>query len=475
MKPHPKHPATTNHRMSRRCPGASRAQIGPAGGRSGRAGHGWRAAAAARRVLVALLAGATLAAGPTAAQAKPAIACGSIHVVEAGDTLFEIAERAYGDGERYTSIHAANNDLLPNSASIEIGDRILVPCLDGSSPATRREAIARGLLVETGDRTATASAPIEASALFAKARGRPSRLLQATAQVVRTIGAPGPALTSSLGSATAPNGTAGHAGSAVAPASPGPAHPGAPLRLVTGSGLPPYSDENLPNGGMVAELVRRSLSESAPGRDVRIGFVNDWPSHLHVLLRDGGFDASFPWYRPDCSRLDRLAAEARMLCTEFEFSNALVEVPFGYYARVGAPALAASDLAALGGQRLCRPEGPFPFELDSDRLTARGAFLVIAASARDCLYRLVRSETDVVILPKLEALDQIGRLGLVGAVAEIEPLGSTATLHAVAARSSAAKADSIALLNRGLAELMRSGGWFEIVALHRGRHPRSAN
>jgi hypothetical protein len=77
------------------------------------------------------------------AEARPPIACGALHSIERGDTLFRIAERAYGDGWNYKRIYAANNDLLPNEQSVEIGDQILVPCLDGTGPASRREALAQ--------------------------------------------------------------------------------------------------------------------------------------------------------------------------------------------------------------------------------------------------------------------------------------------------------------------------------------------
>jgi len=256
---------------------------------------------------------------------------------------------------------------------------------------------------------------------------------------------------------------------AVAGTLPGIEPSGAGLRLVTGSGLAPYADRSLPEGGMIPDLVRQAIGTAAPGQAFRIGFVDDWSSHLDVLLRYGAFDASLPWYRPDCSKLGRLGAEARMLCAEFEFSDPIVEVPFGYYARTDVAVHAAQGHADLLGQRLCRPKGPFPFALEENGLSAPDVSLTIAETAQDCLLRLVRGEADVVVLLRSEADVQIGLLGLAGSVAEIAGLGSSATLHAVVARSGPASLARLALLNRGRAALRASGKWFETVAFHQSQ------
>jgi LysM repeat protein len=90
---------------------------------------------------VSVLAIGMLAASPAEAN-DSVIACGAIHAVEPGDTLFKIARRAYGDGKQYEKIFDANSKLLPNSASLEIGDQLLIPCLDGTGPTMRQEALA---------------------------------------------------------------------------------------------------------------------------------------------------------------------------------------------------------------------------------------------------------------------------------------------------------------------------------------------
>ncbi len=66
---------------------------------------------------------------PPAAEAPTAPAATAIetrfHTVQAGDTLWAIAERFYGDGRQYTKIAAANS--LANPDHIEPGLELKIP------------------------------------------------------------------------------------------------------------------------------------------------------------------------------------------------------------------------------------------------------------------------------------------------------------------------------------------------------------
>lgn len=50
---------------------------------------------------------------------------GSTYVVKEGDLIWDIAERAYGDGNRWTEIVNANN--IPNPDVIEPGTKLVIP------------------------------------------------------------------------------------------------------------------------------------------------------------------------------------------------------------------------------------------------------------------------------------------------------------------------------------------------------------
>jgi len=214
---------------------------------------------------------------------------------------------------------------------------------------------------------------------------------------------------------------------------------------------------------MITELVRLAVARAAPGREVDVAFVDDWSSHLG-LLDQGAYDLGLPWYRPDCSRADRLGASMRARCERFDFSDPLFEVPIGYYAKAGAPLAGATAYRQLFGRRICRPAGYFTFDLDEEDLRAPNVTRIIAPAAADCFGWLMQGEVDVVTLNEAIARSEITRLGLVGLVAEIRALGSVQTLHAVAKKGDPEGRADLDLINRGLAELKASGRWFEVVS-----------
>jgi polar amino acid transport system substrate-binding protein len=241
------------------------------------------------------------------------------------------------------------------------------------------------------------------------------------------------------------------------------------IRLLTGSGFASFADENLPQGGMITDLVSRALKAVAPGQQSRVTFVNDWAAHLNYLLPDGAFDVSFPWFKPDCSKSERLNAEMQRRCAEFEFSNPIFEVRVGFYTRLGDALVEIRSLAALSGKRLCRPNGQFTFDLEQIGLVEANVSVETQYTAQQCFVRLVEGQVDVVMLVKSEMDEQLRQLGIVDSVTEIDGLESAQTLHALVAKQSPNGQAHLDLINRGIAELMASGEWFEVVASHQGR------
>ena len=59
---------------------------------------------------------------PAAGQQK-----GNAYTVKSGDTLFRIAEEAYGDGNEYPKIFEANRDLLDSPDHILPGQELRIP------------------------------------------------------------------------------------------------------------------------------------------------------------------------------------------------------------------------------------------------------------------------------------------------------------------------------------------------------------
>lgn len=360
----------------------------------------------ARALAATLVAAASLALpGPGTAQER--LPCGTLYRVQPGDTLHSIAVRAYGEGD-YLAIFEANRDILPNVTRIEVGQQLLIPCLDGSGPQ-RRAAILPG-----------------------------------------------------AGQA-APAGDAAPAGRAALAAIPADRE----IALLTGPDFAPFVHPALPEGGLTTELIRLALDRAAEGRPYRIVMADDWTAHLGLLER-GEFDIGFPWYRPDCGRAGRLKPEMQRRCTDFAFSEPLFELRMAWYVRAGDPLAEATEPAALAGRRLCRPASYFTFDLRQAGLMSAETTLVFPETAEECLVLLEAGVVDAVSLARAVAGSEIARLGLQGKLGEIAALASVETLHAIAPKSSIEGQAFLATLDAGLTELKESGRWYEVIARHLG-------
>jgi hypothetical protein len=394
-------------------------------------------------------------ASPTEA-GKRSASCGMMHVVAPGETLFAIAQGAYGVGRQYKRIYEANTDLLPNPASLKIGDQLLIPCLDGTGPGTRLEAIAIGLLKGLGEDEVTHPRLSDKTAEAREIQNLAARSLEVAADGTRENAA----LDQNAGETPQPDLLAIQAaeeaeGATVSAMGQLPLER-ADIQFLTGSGFPPYAHEGLPEGGIATQLVRYAISVIAPGQAFHITFVNDWSVHSELLLPGGGFDVGFPWYKPNCSQQENLSLEVQTQCAEFKFSNAILAVPVGFYARLKDPAIAATSYSELVGKRLCRPKGHFMHDLEQNNLSAPNVSIVRPRAALTCFVKLIRGEVDVVTLMKREVDAEVLQLGNRYSFAEIKGLTSKQTLHAIVAKSNPNADIYLDLVNRGLSTLMAS-------------------
>ena len=67
-----------------------------------------------------------LVAGQPTSQLK-ATADARRHTVAEGDTLYGLAERYYGDGERFVDLYQANRDVLKRPDRLEVGTVMVIP------------------------------------------------------------------------------------------------------------------------------------------------------------------------------------------------------------------------------------------------------------------------------------------------------------------------------------------------------------
>lgn len=404
----------------------------------------WRTRLAGVALLVsATWCGAAVAAGNAAESAAP-IPCGTFYMTQRGDSLHSIAKRAYGWG-KYPAVYLANRDVLPDLSVLPIGVQLLVPCLDGTGPRNRREALAAlPDIVEpqVGPETFDPPAPLRVDdPPLPEALGP----MEPEAPVQASIApAPEPA-------------------KAVEPA---PQAEPVRLLLLTGRGLSPLSDGDLRGGGLIPQLVSRSIKLIAPTQPFKVTFVNDWDAHLQGLLLSGALDVGFPWVKPDCSRRTGLDAQGQLLCSEFQFSNPMYEVAIAFYVRKDDRLREGVTLDSLSGKRLCRPARSYAFGIELPDPVATGTSLQTAPSATACFERLLRGETDVVMVVRAEAEQELRESRIAGGAREIKSLVEVRSLHAIAPRAHPHGSEFLALINEGMEQLMMSGEWFQIVAAH---------
>lgn len=339
-----------------------------------------------------------LSAGTYSAAAQEAC---STYTIKRGDTLTNIAKRAFGDGN-FAKIFQANRAVIGSNPNlIEVGLQIEIPC------------------AETASAPAVAEAPAAAAA---------------------------PA-------ATAP----------VATAEPA-ATPLAQIAFVTGNDYPPFTGEDLPDGGIFTKLVRTAMLRGDKQQDYSIDFVNDWSAHLDSLLPRQAFDATFPWSQPDCGDLGSLSPKDAYRCTDFNFSESFYEIVDGFFAVKGSGLETAQTYEEFVGKRICRPESYSLSGLTSVGLVEPSITLVRPATPADCFEGLATGAVDIVHLEVQVASDALSDLGLKNDIVEDPHLAQVKTLRVMVHKSNPHGSEILDVINRGLTEMRESGEWFDIVS-----------
>ncbi len=236
------------------------------------------------------------------------------------------------------------------------------------------------------------------------------------------------------------------------------------LMAVTGNGFPPFTDERLPGRGMFTQLVEMALFRADPERDYAVSFVNDWQSHLDVLLPSGAFGLSFPWLRPACEQPETLSDVDRGRCDSLAFSDPFFESVDGFFALTESGLASATSTEEFRGKRICRPEGADTGVLDRSGLVEPVVELLRPTTPRECFEMLVAGSVDLVALDTAVGADEVRRQNLTGKVAENPQLSTITSLHVIALKSNTAAVADLALLNTGLREMYESGEWHDIVS-----------
>jgi ABC-type amino acid transport substrate-binding protein len=338
----------------------------------------------------------------TGAAAQAQEAC-TTYTVVAGDNLRYIARSAYGDADMYRLIYDANVEKIGAKADIiEIGTTLTLPC-------------------DPKD---------EVAATTAAAEPEPETVTPVAATV-----------------------------------DPQPVAPTErPIAMVTGNGYAPFTDEMLPGGGMMTQLVEMATFRADPSVAYNVSFVNDWQAHIDALLPSGAYDLSFPWVRPDCEGNQMLSPGDQARCDDFAFSAPFYEIVDGFFATRESGLLNVTSAAGFEGKRICRPEGYTTGVLDAVGLTAPTITLVRSEDVEDCFRALSAGEVDLVAVDAEVGDAAVSKLGLISTVGANPHLSTIVSLHVIAYKSNPRAVAMLGQLDAGLIEMYQSGEWYEIVS-----------
>jgi polar amino acid transport system substrate-binding protein len=174
-------------------------------------------------------------------------------------------------------------------------------------------------------------------------------------------------------------------------------------------------------------------------------------------------DGTFPWFKPDCTKVEFLSPASANRCTAFNHSAPLYEALVGYYTLNGSAYAGATTYAELQGATLCRPEAWFTFDLEAEQLMPPNVELTQPVEQDGCWQLLLDGEVDVVTLDALPAEEDYRELGLESQVANIDALASKQTMHVFVGKDNTFANEALPIINAGLEELRLSGEWFQIV------------
>jgi len=176
---------------------------------------------------------------------------------------------------------------------------------------------------------------------------------------------------------------------------------------------------------------------------------------------------AFPWFRPDCSQLNKLGESSAWRCENLRFSDPLHEVVVSFHTTKEMAATIDSE-EDLQGLRICRPRGYFTHDLEAMGLTPPNYERVAPRQPSDCFDELMAGTVDVVTV-NADTSDQVlTELGIADSVVEMVDYANVQTLHAVVMKTDPSGRVNLLRLNRGLNALRKNGDFRKIANTHLG-------
>lgn len=341
--------------------------------------------------------------------------------VRPGDSLSIIAARLYKDASRWGEIYRANKDRIRDPKILRVGWELIIPNLPAPPEAAKSEL------------AVTEAEPMPSSA--------PEPPPSAAVPPPEPTLPPVPALPPAAADTPAPD----------APPTASPALPeGADLRLtfVTGSEYPPFTGEELPQQGMLTEIVHTAFESM--GYDVGFEFWG-W-KHGFKAAQEGRFAGTFPHF------IDRAHL------THFFYSKPLFQMLIRGFVHARKP-FPFKRIEDLGGRVVCQPDGHDLFDLQPLLLKKR-IKLKTPKTIEACFKMLMQGKADVVSVSEFAGQGVLHEAGLTESVCMLDKVVSVDTVHLLFPKQVAQSEMRMKEFDRALSRLEASGILKDINSRH---------
>ncbi len=224
------------------------------------------------------------------------------------------------------------------------------------------------------------------------------------------------------------------------------------LPVVTGNDYAPFTDKNLPEGGLFTELVKVAMTRAGYKPDIE--FL-PWDYAMRATQKST-FKASFPWYETK----DRREA--------LWYSRPVYEVLIVVYHKAGAP-LQFDGIDDLNGLNLCRPEGYFDDDISAK--VAEGLIIRTAPTTPgDCFNMLVSGDVDVVSLSAMVGNGEIIKAGFEDQIEVAETPLAIRPLHIVYPKFDPRSRGVMGKIDVALKAMEKEGVMAQVIEKHLRSH-----
>lgn len=237
-----------------------------------------------------------------------------------------------------------------------------------------------------------------------------------------------------------------------------------PLKFVTSNDWMPFTDESLTGGGIFVRMATTAMQRGGNNRDYKISYVDDWMSHIDILLPSSAFDVSIAWESPDCTRLDALGEFSVRMCTEFDFSLPIYETAYAFNTLVDSKYAEAREFSDYAGAKICRPEAWPIGDLEVEGLVEPFVTYVHPKSPLDCAEMLLKGEVDLYSIESETATKNFAELNATDQIVVNPALATFISYHFLTSKKNPRGREYLDMLNAGITEMRESGEWYDILA-----------